>query len=226
MRILLIILFLGTSILANAQDRHFRVKAEFSIKEKRPDGSLALQVGTAYYDLTIGKLVYDVRFPRKHVVVSTDSLLFEFNPDGSSTKLPSPGFLQQSIFHLCLSGDLKDFGLSSSPLKIESVEQDQGMVITTYRPERITKRSIFKGKILTSAKDRKLFGVVIQDENEEVLSKQFYENYERVSGVDFPMKVVYIVYNDGKEFYKVMEFKAVVINEKDNDQFYDYPLKP
>ena len=226
MRLILTLLLIGILGVTYGQDRHFRVKAEFSIKEKRPDGSLALQVGTAYYDLTIGKLVYDVRFPRKHVVVSTDSLLYEFNTDGSVNTVESPGFLQQSIFHLCITGDLKDFGLSNSPLKIEGVEQDNGMVITTYRPERVSKRSIFKGKILTSNKERKLFGVVILDEDDQVLSKQFYENYERVSGIDFPMKVVYIVFNEGKEFYKVMEFKSVVINEKENGQFYDYPLKP
>jgi len=42
---------------------YFRMKADFSIKEKFGDGKMALTMGTIYYDRNYKKLVYDVKFP-------------------------------------------------------------------------------------------------------------------------------------------------------------------
>ena len=197
-----------------------RVRAQFTIKEKKIDGTSAMQIGTAYYDINVQKLIYDITFPQKELLVTTDSCTYRMLGDSVAAKSQVPGFIQQSIFHLVLSGNLKTFGLSKSPLKIEKVENDKGMVITTWVPEENNK--LFSGKILVSTKDRKLFGVIYLNEKDEVLSKQFYENYQTVSGLAFPRKVIYILYQDGKEYYKSLEFRNIVLNEQGNNDYYDH----
>ena len=60
-----IIFILTTLMLPNSVigQHYFRMKADFSIKEKFGDGKMALTMGTIYYDRNYKKLVYDVKFP-------------------------------------------------------------------------------------------------------------------------------------------------------------------
>lgn len=181
-----------------------------------------MQMGTTYYDINAKKLVYQLSFPEKEVLLTTDSCTYRIKGDTLSDKNKVPGFIQQSIFHLVLKGDLQNFGLNKSALKIDKVERQNGMVITTWVPEK--KNKLFKGKIMVSTKENKLFGVVYLDGKDNLVSKQFYEDYKVVAGLAFPKKVVYIMYKDGKEFYKVLTFRNVKLNEKGSEEFYNCPI--
>lgn len=205
-----------------AQSINYRIELDFSIKEKRSDGSFALQMGRAYYDMNYGKLAYDLSFPKKQTILTNDSTMY-FLENGilMDTKKES-GYIEMSIFHLCLNGTIQNFGLDESVYEATKVEQDDGMVMTTWEIPRKIKLSS-KTKIITSIKDRQLFGVVFLDEDDELISKQFYQNYQTIKGAQIPTKVTFIMYIDGKEQYRIMEFKSIKINEFGNENFYNYP---
>ena len=212
------------SITTTAQNLPYRISCDFSTKQKLPTGQYALQIGTAFYDLNIKKLCYKQSFPEKEVFLTTESKQYKFANDQLTAQSKLPGFIEQSIFHLCLTGDLKNFGLKNSQLTLESVEQDKGMTINTWISSIQKKDAGFKGKIIISIKDRKLFGVIFMDESGEIKSKQFYQNYTTVAGVLVPQKIVSITYLNGIEYYKMMEFSNIKINDSENSKYYDYPI--
>lgn len=210
--------------LSQTQVNYYRIKTDFSIKEKRADGSFALQLGTAYYDLTKKRLLYEMSFPEKQTMLTTDSAIYLFKNGLLQDSKKTPGFIEMSIFHLCLTGDLKSFGLVNTPFKATKVEKNKDLVITTWELPEAPADSLLQTKILTSTKGRQLYGVVFMDGKDEVVSKQFYLNYEYISGISVPKKIVFIMYIDGKEQKRIMEFKSVELNQKGNENLYNHPI--
>lgn len=221
---LLILILVLVPLLCQTQVNFYRIKTDFSIKEKRADGSFALQLGTAYYDLTKKRLLYEMSFPEKQTMLTTDSSVHLFKNGLLQGSKKTPGFIQMSIFHLCLTGDLKSFGLVNTPFKASKVEKSEDLVITTWELPSPPKDTLLQTKILTSTKGRQLYGVVFMDGKDQVVSKQFYLNYEYISGISVPRKIVFIMYIDGKEQKRIMEFKSVELNEKGNENLYNYPI--
>lgn len=214
-------LFLLPSI-TGAQTGNFRIKVNFSIKEKRSDGTFALQMGNAYYDVNHKKLLYDISFPKPQTILTNDSTIYLIENGKVADVKKQPGFIEMSIFHLCLTGSIQNFGLQNTAYKATKVENENGMVITTWEiPKNIKGGN--KTKIITSVKDRHLFGVVFLDADDKVISKQFYQDYQNYNGTMVPGKVIFIVYTNGQEQYRIMEFKSVVINEFANENLYNYP---
>ncbi|MGB0431142.1 MAG: hypothetical protein ACPGLV_11760 [Bacteroidia bacterium] len=215
-------LVLFISINTIAQHKQFRIALDFSIKEKRSDGSFALQMGRAYYDLNHKKLVYDVSFPNKQMVLTNDSSIYLIENGKAIDMKKDAGFIQMSIFHLCLTGSINSFGLDESVFEAKKVEKENNLVMTTWEiPKKIRSRS--KTKVITSIKDRKLYGVVFLDADEKVISKQFYKNYQTINGVEVPTKVIFILMVNDEEQYRIMEFKNIEINEFGNESIYNYP---
>ncbi len=204
------------------QHKQFRISLDFSIKEKRSDGTFALQMGKAYYDINYKKLIYDVSFPKKLTVLTNDSSVFLIENGKAIDRTKDNGFIEMSIFHLCLTGSISNFGLDESVFEAKKIEQENDMVMTTWEiPKNIKGRS--RTKIVTSTKDRRLYGVVFLDADEKPISKQFYKDYQTISGVEVPTKVIFIMYVNGEEQYRIMEFKNIAINEFGNESIYNYP---
>lgn len=198
----------------------FRIKADFSIKEKMPDGKSNLVVGTVYYDQTINKIVYDISFPEKETVIMVDTFMVRLHGDGLVDKKVMPNTNRFSVFNLCLNGNLTNYGLKDSKFQISNVEKDKGLVITTWEPpEQLAK---LMGKTMLSQKDKKLDGIIFFDPYGTVVGKQFFRKYEAVSGLVFPTEMVQVTEKEGQEFYKVTSFKNIVVNAMDQDNMYNH----
>lgn len=204
----------------------YRVSADFTIKQKMTSGKSQLIIGKVYYDKHIDKLVYDVDFPKTELWISVDSSTYKIVSDTLSSTTKTSQLASFSIFNISLNGSLANYGIDrrdNSFYHIEKVEEDQGMVITTWAPHEKIKEYV--GKVIMSQKQKKLFGMVFLDIDESVRSKQFFRNYMNESGFIFPQEIIQIDYfKDGKEQTKITTFENIVVNNLDHDEMYDYPV--
>lgn len=200
----------------------YRLKADFTIKQKNADGSSSLTIGKVYYDRNYKEIVYDISFPEKEIWVTKDTSLYKFNNKKFIGRLSIPAITEFSIFNLALNGTLNNFGLESSPFTIGKVEKENGMVLTTWDPPlKMTKQF---GRIIISQKEKKLFGVVVFNAKGEIMLKQFFKNYDNTSGIEFPMEIVQITYLNGKESYQVTTYSNIYIDDYNEDEMYHYPI--
>lgn len=205
------------------QANNYRIKVDFSIKEKRSDGSFSLQMGKAFYDINFKKLLYEINFPKTQTILTNDSSVYLIENGIAIDVKKESGFIEMSIFHLCLTGSIQNFGLQNSVYKATSVEYEDGMVMTTWEiPRKI--KGCNRTKIVTSTKDRLLYGVVFISAENKVISKQFYQYYENINGTSIPTKITFIMYVNEAEQYRIMEFKNIKINEFGNENLYNYPI--
>ena len=200
----------------------YRIKADFSIKEKTPDGKSQLIIGKVYYDKTYKKVIYNIAFPEKETIVVTDSFMIRIIDSKVIDKKRSQNTNEFSVFHLCLNGNLSNFGLKNSPYTIENIEKEKDLVITTWMPP-IDYRHLL-GKILLSQKEKKLFGLVLFNPKNIVVGKQFFKKYININGLEFPSEVIQITYADKQEFYKITTFKNITVDDIREDNIYNYPI--
>jgi len=201
---------------------YFRIKADFSVKEKDPDGNSRLYTGKVFYDKTRGEIIYDIEFPSKELLVVRDSLIIR-KPEGEEARIiPNLATNALSVFDLSLNGHLDNYGLDKLGFKLDSVEIADKMMISHWLPPK--KAEAFLGEILLSQEDRKLTGVVYLSPERIALQKQFFRNYTETGGLAFPTEMIEVKYNEGKEFYKITSFGEVEINDLHNDASYRYEL--
>lgn len=220
-KIIKLIVLLLLSNLAFAQ-QFFRVKADFSIKQKNADNSTALTMGTAYYDRSTKRLTYHISFPEKEVWVFKDTLMYVFKNGKFFTKKKSIMVPEFSIFHMVLSNNLADYGLKGSAFKVDKIEKDKGMIITSYKP--VAKANLGIGKIMLSSIDKKLNGVIFYSTKNEIASKVFYKNYINVRGLAFPTTVTQFTYVKGENISQTT-YKNVLIDQMGDEEFYSYNIK-
>lgn len=214
----IIILLLFPSLLS-AQGI-YRIKGEFSIKSKE-NGFSQLVMGKFYYDMNREQIIYRNYFPDKETWVTSDTTLYYIVNDEVVSTQTIPNLSEFSIFHLALTRDLKNFGIDDKSFILKKVEEDQGMVISTYIPN--SKYLKFDGRIMLSMKDNKLFGIVFFNGSGDIVKKQFFENYIVQKGLPFPGKITEITYVNGQEVYKVTTYKNIEYNaiEPDNMYYFD-----
>ncbi|MEO0897877.1 MAG: hypothetical protein AAFY71_15830 [Bacteroidota bacterium] len=205
----------------SAQYYH-RLEADFTIKENINDSTSSLVIGKAFYDTYNQKLVYDLSFPAKEVWVFQDSLLYKESADTSSMRWSDPSAVIWSIYHLSLTNQLANFGLSDSLFEISNVEKEEDMVITTYSP--LTPFDKFMGPIMLAKKGKLLDGIVFVDPQGRLVSKQFYRKYNTMGGLPFPGKMIQITYPEGTARYRITEFENVQFNQADHENWYNYPM--
>jgi len=198
----------------------FRIEADISMKSKLENVN-QLTMGRVYYDIKIKKLVYNIHFPEKEVWVVKDSTVSTYKNNQLLKQAKTLSLVQSTLFHLALEGKLHDYGLSKSVYKITKVEKDGDLVISTYSPPENYKSL---GKVVLSTKDKNLYGVVFFSADNKILSKQIIKSYVTVSGLKFPSEIIQIYYKDNKEYYQVMTFKNVKVNNLQNENYYNYPL--
>lgn len=203
----------------------FRIKADFSIKEKTSDGASRLTIGTVYYDKTYKKIVYQISFPEPETWVLEDTIVYKIKNNKIISKEKSIALNEFSIFHLALNGKLAKYGLENSFYKIAKVEKDQGMIITTWQPNEKMRK--YMGKIVMSNIDKKLNGIVFFNptETEKVVSKQFFKDYIVVKGLPFPGRVIQFIYGkENKKATQITTYKNVSINQISEENMYNFQL--
>jgi hypothetical protein len=220
-RMILFILVINCPSILYSQ-QFFRIKAEFSIKSKGIDGSQQLTMGTVYYDKTSKKIVYITKFPEKEIWVSSDTVMYKIADNKVIIRQKIPAIAEFTIFHLSLNGQLADFGLKNSTFKMDKVEKDKDLIITTWLPPDQFKK--FIGKIMISNKEKKLQGIIFFNSKGEILTKQFFSKYINVKGFEFPGEIAQISYLNGKEGYEMTTYKNIIINDFKEDHIYNYSI--
>lgn len=205
-----------------SSQNYFRIEAEISIKTKLSDGTSTLTMGKTYFDKNLQKLVYSIAFPEKEVWIIKDSLVYTIVNNQLVNKEVIIPMVQYTLFHLALEGKLANFGLKNSIYTAKKVETNDDLVITTWEvPDKLKEKA---GQIITSTKHKDLYGVVLFDPNDSILSKQLYKNYQNIKGIRFPAEIIHVMYSDGKESYQLITFKNIRINSLQNENFYNYPI--
>lgn len=216
--ILPVVLIVFSQTIAHGQS-YFRLEAKVSIKNKEKNGMGSLMMGKVYYDIHQKKLVYDLTFPEKEVWVVRDSIskVYRNNLLYNTEKI-NP-FVETTIFHKCLIGNLNDFGLKNSFYTIDNIERDQGLVITTWLPP----DDMGLGPILTSTQNNVLQGVIFKTQEGDVFNKQIYKEYITVSGLKIPTEIIQVITRDGSEIYQIVNLSEIKINSTSNERMYIYP---
>lgn len=198
-----------------------RVRCDFSVKTKVKDKAASkLVLGTCYYDVRIGRLIYDIRFPEKERWIFTDSTQWIVRNDSVIEVLPASIRPELSVMHLSLKQELSHYGLKNSSFTVSEVKQEQGLVITTWEPPTGAAKKM--GKVATSTKNKQLQGVLFYHPKGQIIRKQFYKNYIILQGLPFPTEVIDIVYEEGKEIWQQTTYSNVILNDTKNTTIYNY----
>jgi hypothetical protein len=195
----------------------YRIRGDFSLKSKE-NGTSQLVMGKFYYDLNSSQIIYRNFFPEKETWITSDTTLYYIVNDEIISTQSIPDLSKFSVFHLSLTRNLKSYGIDDKSFTLNNVEQDNKMVISTYVPNR--KYNQYSGKILLSVMDGMLFGIVFFDIEDNIIKKQFFEDYIINMGLPFPGKITEITYQNGVEHYKVTTYQNIIYNANEPDDLY------
>jgi hypothetical protein len=206
----------------SSSQQRFRIKAEFTTKEKKPNGKSFLGKGTVYFDKNFRKLVYQNSFPERDFHVFLDSVSYNIANNKIIETGPSLIPIDFSIFSMTLNNNLAQFGLSENYFTLEKVEKKDSLVISTWSPKIVKAKKNMK--IMISTKNKQLYAVAVINTEGKVMMKQFYRKYQLVKGVDFPTEIVQINYKDDKEYYQVNTYKNIKIDEFSENDMYNFTI--
>lgn len=218
----ILLIFIINTFFSGYTQTYTRIECDFTIKEKYPNGRQMLTMGHVYFDSNIKKIVYQLKFPEKEILVVQDTVMFRIVDGKVNTSTSISELLDFSIFNLSLKGHLDYYGLSETRFQLTEMENDQGMVITSWLPPDELKD--IAGKIMISQKDKKIFGIINFAVDSSIISKQFFESYINVQSIDFPEEVTQFFYTPEGEIIKKITYNNVVINNMENDEMYHYPV--
>ncbi len=206
---------------------YYRFYSEISVKNKEANGKGALLLAKVYYDKNISKIVQEVSFPEPKTIVMTDSASYEiknFKAVKTSSIDRRLGIMKSTVYHLILTNDLSSYGLEKTGYKKTKVEKEKNTIFTTWEPPKKAKNVL--GKIVIGTQNKKIIAALFFDKDDNLLSKQIFRKYTTVDGLNVPTEIYQVFYDEnGKEkSYSLVTFKNIKINEKGNDNIYDYPL--
>lgn len=197
----------------------YRIKAECTVKSKVVGGNEAgLILGTIYYDVRIGRLIFEVKFPQKETWVFIDSVQWTIRNDTLINIKPSTLKPKLSVLHLSLNQQLGGFGLEQSGYSMSEVKTEQGLVISGWSPPAAARKKM--GRIALASRDRQLISVIFYHPDGRILRKQHFRKYQRISNVSLPTEVVDEIFEKEKKVYQTTEYKNIVINEQTPDFYY------
>jgi len=203
------------------QDAYYRVRADFSVKEKSSEGKSGLTMGQVYYDKARKRIVYNVKFPEKQVWLFNDTVMYMIQEDKVEQKPVIHGYIDFSIFNLALCNNLKDYGLKNSIYILKSVVKEEDMVISLWVPKKGYEKMI--GNVKISVKENRLYGVLIYDAKDKIIGKQVFSKYVRIGGFEFPSEIVNFSYlENGGEIHQLTTYRNIKVNNWDENNFYNY----
>lgn len=172
-----------------------KITSKVSIKNKDLNtGEESLLLGWLNYEINDKKLTYELSFPSQEKWVIKDTSYVIYKNGEIKSKSKAPVKVDQTVFHLALTGALSSYGMTSSQYELQTVDRDpDGKVVSTWTPPQALKKSF--GKVMVASRSDELLGVVFFSSQDEVITKQFYEDYVDLNGVKFPQKVTKIVFD-------------------------------
>jgi hypothetical protein len=219
----LIIIFLLSAGLSFGQQQYYRVRADFSIKEKHTSGQSNLTMGSVFYDKFMKRIVYNVTFPEKQIWMFYDTNMYKITGKKVDRKPMIPGYVDFSIFNLSLNNNLINYGLQKSVYSIKSTVKEGDMVISTWVPKDEYKKLL--GEVKISIKAGKLYGVLFYNAKGRLMGKQIFNTYFKVRGFEMPTEIIFFYYNeDGSEIHQIITFKNIKVNDFAEADFYNYPV--
>ncbi|MEL6133434.1 MAG: hypothetical protein AAFR59_08740 [Bacteroidota bacterium] len=213
---------IGLSLSSAYGQFYQRVEADFTIKEQLSDSLSNLTFGRVYYDLGQQKLMYQVKFPKREIWGFRDSLFYRKTEDSVFLNKSSPEAIQTSIFHLVLAGDLENFGLPDTVFQKIDVRKEDGKIITTFHP--VAPFDKVFGPVYISKEQKVVTGVILTDNEGEVIGKQFFRKYNMSLPLPFPREIIQVTYKQEKPYYRITTFEDIKYNVRDDEEWYVYPL--
>jgi len=207
---------------ALGQQAYTRLEADFSVKEKKEDGTLGLTMGRVFYNQAHQRIVYRVDFPEPEVIIATDSVLYRVRDDSIAAQLPSPNMVSFSVLALCLRGDMPYFGLDASPYEMAQAEREGELVVSTWSPPEAWQE--FKGDIVVAQKDRQLHGLISYGPEGNMLGRQFFRKYVAIQGLQVPTEVIAYTYFGEETQTRITTFREPQLNQMTDDTYYLYPV--
>ncbi len=218
--ILFVLLLIGLN--SNAQD-YFRMSADFTIKIKRAEGQSNLTKGKVFYDKYSKELIYVISFPSKEKWIVQDSKIYKIKSGNIYFAEEIPSVNEFTVFHLALNSSLEYFGLKEAHFAVDKVEKKGDLVISYWNIPLQVQDMI--SSIALAKKENQLYSVIIMGKNKQIINKQFFKNYIKIGGFEFPGTVIQIFYEENQtENYQVMEFKNITLNDTENDAEYHFDL--
>lgn len=218
------LLFLALSLtLFGQKEVYYRIRADFSIKEKSTDGKSNLTMGQVFYDKLKKKIVYNVRFPEKEVWLFADTNMYTVRGSDIKKKPLIPGYIDFSIFNLALNNNLKDYGLKKTMYSLKGVVKEGNMVISSWMPQKEYAKVL--GEVKISVVNNKLNGVIIYNPKKVMIGKQLFSNYVTINGFDFPTEIINFSYlENGQEIHQITTYKNIKVNDWDEESFYSFSV--
>ena len=199
---------------------YFRIRADFTVKISNSDGTKSLTRGTLYYDKNLKDLIYDITFPGVEKWISRDTSLYKFRNDTLIQRITIPSINEFTVFHLALNAGLNDFGLKNSVYAIQKVEKKGDLVLSYWQIPK--QASLLIDHVIIAKKSNRLESVIMVDNNQRVLSRQFFRNYIRIGAFEFPQQIVQIINNriTGGEDYQETDFRNITVNDHSDNKMY------
>lgn len=198
---------------------YFRISADFTVKVKKSDGSLNLTRGKVFYDKNYHELIYEVTFPQVEKWVLKDTSLIKVRQDTVFNRTGIPSINEFTVFHLALNSNLNDFGLKNSIYQINKVEKKKDLTLSYWKiPDQA---STLLDHVVIAKKDNRLESVVMVGNELNIISRQFFRDYEKIGAFEFPGQIVQILYGEnGEENYQITEFKNIRVNDLEHNDLY------
>lgn len=200
---------------------YFRLKADFTVKIKQSDGTMTLTKGKLYYDKNFKELIYDITFPEKEKWVSRDTSLYKIRQDTVFERITIPSVNEFTVFHLSLNAGLSDYGLKNSIYRIHKVEKKDDLILSWWNiPE---EASTILDYVVLAKKENRLESMVMLNDDEKIISRQFFRDYTHIDAFEFPQQIIQIIYDEtGGENYQVTEFKNLAVNDMSDNNLYHF----
>lgn len=215
-RIFIVFAFIFFNVPAFSQG-FFRIKSDFQIKTKTPDGKFQLTNGKVYYDKGVKQIVFEIFFPERETWIQKDTLLYKIVNSRVESKQSVPNIIEFTIYHLALSGNLADYGLRNTNFNLKNVEKTGSGIITTWEPPKDMKELF--GDVLMLNSGQELSGIVFKNTDGDVVSRQFFRNYQRVRGLSFPQEIIKENYINGVIQYEITIYSNIIVNDYSEDKY-------
>ena len=211
----------GIFFLCKGQE-YQRFEASYSIKEQLTDKSQSLQIGKVYYNSITDQICYDISFPRKERVIVCDTFMITVGENGSKTAVTGLGLVSFSIFSLLLKSDLSYYGLKKLPYKMLDIHNEDTLVISKWQVFDNVRTNM---PVISLAQcNKRLYSFVGFDRNDNIVTRQFYENYETINGLSIPTQVITFYYINNEESIKWLILRDIRINNFRNDENYVFSV--
>ncbi|MGB3617639.1 MAG: hypothetical protein WBA12_05925 [Catalinimonas sp.] len=198
---------------------HYRMRADFTIKEKNADSTSSLVMGTVYYDKFEKRIVYQVNFPQAETWVHADTSVYRLVDGQVQDRQSLPNIIEFTMFHLALNQNLTDFGMKNSVFKIGEVRRVGDQVLTTWSPPAKLAKQF--GEVVVAQNNKQLAGLAVYNPDGELLSRQVVKKHLRAGNFSFPGQIVQVTdLEDGRKQYRITTFRNLVVNEEAHDDVY------